>query len=250
MPPSTVRTTRGGSPPGLPGVDPWLVRVLGPLLGAYVVELVLFAAGVDVYALAWHPLGMGWAWWQVPGHLLIMPREAVLNVLISLLVAGMFLPGLRAHLGDRGLGELIGASVLGGIGAMLLFDAVGALGLMDVGRALALGWGHLIVALIVAFGLSNPTGEIRLYFLFPIPAWILVWGSLLVPALFLLVALGNGADVLGHARTVGAWGGAWAWWHSRGPAGRRRTLTARKTRIERELSHLQVLPGGKDDVVH
>lgn len=250
MTPQPLRSSGGGPSGRLPGPDPWLVRALGPLLAAYVVELVLAAGGVDVYAFAWHPFGAGWQPWQVVTHLLVMPREAVLNVLISLLVAGMFLPGLRQHLGDRGLGELVAAGALGGVAVLALSDGLGALVLPSLGRGIALGWTHLMVALVVAFGLVNPHAEIRLYFLFPIPAWVFVWGSLLVPTLTLLVALGGGSDILGSAEQVGTWLGAYAWWNTRGPAGRRRTLVQRKRTVERELRHLQVLPGGKDDLIH
>lgn len=228
---------------GLPHFAPWMKWMLGGLAAAYVVELLLLAAGVDVVAwLAYHPLGAGFAPWQlVTRFVLWSPRDPT-GILFSLLVVGFLLPDLAGMLGGRRLAEGLGAAAAAGTAAVLAVDGAQAAGWLGTPPTLVLGWGLVPMVLVVWFGLARPGAVVRLYFLIPVQAAWIVWGSLAITLLILLSAFATGGGVLGPVELLGAWLGGYGWWRGRGPGRRRRVLVEEGRKVERKLGKVIQLP--------
>src|SRR5690606_35641435 len=127
----------------------------------------------------------------------------------SLLVLYFFLPFLGALLTRRQMLEVVGASMVAGTALPLLADALRHAGVVAFAPGVVLGWGVLSIGLLCLFGLANPGGEVRLYFVLPVPAVAFVWGSLAVAALLLLAAFATGAPLAGPLEHVGVWTGTY-----------------------------------------
>lgn len=218
-----------------PHLAPWMRNLLIGLFGLYIVELVLANLRVPVDLLRLFPIGGGFAPWQPFTRFLVQGREAAVGVLISLVVLYFFLPILPRLLDRRSWVEILIATAVVATGLPMLVDLAGVLPLTD-----STGWGFLIPALIVVFGLAQPNAQVNLMFVLPIPASVFVWGTLFL-ALFFLLAQPSSAAV----EPVGAWLGAVGWWQFRGPGSRRRKLLAHADKVERELRRFTVHEGGR-----
>lgn len=221
---------------GMPPLPRWIRDLLVALLVLYVVELIAWNVGVPLGSAMWWNLGTGFAPWQLVTHFAVNGRGAVTGVLLSLLVLYFFLPVLTRDYSRSTLLEVMGATAVGAIGVGLLLDAVGLLAPAPSG-----GWHLAVTALVVLFGLTHPGADIRLYFVLPVQGIWFVYGTILLTLLGLLAQ-----PVLASAEAIGAWVGVVAWWYLRGPGRRRAELKSKARAIERELSHLTVLPGGRD----
>ena len=224
-------------------------RLLAGLFGLYVLELLARYAGLDLYALAWHPFGAGFAPWQPLTHYLLQGTHSgsVTSVLFGLLMLYFALPAVDATV-ERGVWlRALGAGAGVGVVLALLTDAIGL-----AGPTPALGWIPLAIGLFVLFGLALPHGVVKLFFVLDIPARWLVWMSLAVLALRMAMA-----PTLSAAEGLGMWIGVYGYWSLRGPGARRRELHQKKRSIEQELRRFTVIEGGRggnrppdDDWVH
>jgi len=227
----------------LPPLTPVTRNVLVALFALYVIELTSAnVLGLPTTLLAWSGFGRGFALYQ-PLTRYLVQGNGVIGVVIAGVVLYFFLPVVERLFRPAQLVEALVAGAIGGTALGLLLDAVGLL------HGTARGWSVLVEVLVVLFGLRLPNAEIRLFFILPIQARILVWGAALIGFLMLLATMDlTSADFFGTLL------GAVGWWHTRGPAGRRRRLLRDASRIEKELDRFTVLPGGRggrdDDMVH
>ncbi len=232
-------------------------RVVLALFVLYMVELVAQGAGLPVALLlrapmsgvAGHDLMMSW---NNLTSLALQPSSAggVPNTLFALFAVYMLWPGLEQLLGVRRLLEALAFMVLGGLLVVNAVDALVAYGGVELGRAFLGGWSPLLIGTLCLFGLLNPSANILVYFVIPVPMWVFTWGSLAVALIGGLAAFGSGEDMLYPAQALGIWLGAYVWYSARGPGGRRRYLKSEAKKIERQLTRLRVLPGGRDETFH
>lgn len=223
---------------GLPPVEPWQRNLVVALFVAYVVEVLLYQAGVPIYDwLPWYSFGDGFAPWQLVTHFLVQGADLRIagQLVIALVFLYFFLPAVSDAVDRRTMAIGTVAAGAGAIALPLLVDATGVLPARP-----ALGWTPLAVTLPVLIGLAAPDKDLFLVF-FPLKARVLLWGSLVVALLYLLVQ-----PDLGTFEGVGAWLGVVGWWHLLGPGARRRTLRDQARDIESELRRFQVIEGGKD----
>lgn len=227
----------------LPPVTPLVRNVLIVLFALYVVELLARnAMSLPIDALSWHAFGQGFALWQ-PVTRYLVQGNAVLGVVLGGVVLYFFVPAMQRMFELSRVIEALIAGAIGGTVVGMILDAAGLAG------GVATGWQPLITVLLVLFGLKIPDASILLFFILPIPAKVIAWGTGAIAFLMLLATFD-----LASADYFGTWLGAVAWWYTRGPAGRRRKLMRDASRIEQELQRFQVLDGGKgddgDDWVH
>ncbi len=225
-----------GSELRLPTLAPWMRNLLVALFAAYVAELALANAGVDVYALAWRPFGAGFAPWQPLTRFAVQGRRAV-TVVVALLALFFMLPALWERIDRRILGRALLAAAVGATVLPLVAD----LALTD--RGVVMGWTAVaLVWLPTLFGLALPDETLYLMFAIPVSGRMLLW----LTAVFtgLLALFGAPAD-LGSVEPFGAWLGIAGWWHLLGPGARRRRLVRQAASIERELRRFQVIEGGR-----
>ncbi len=233
--------TMGPAGPALPYLDPWMKRLLAGLAGLFVAEILAGLVGVYLHPLYYTGRDFLAAPWTLLTRLPFQGPQAVVSTALDLLVLYFFLPALAHHLSRRQMLEALAATAAGSTAAVLLLDIIG------IGAGAAHGWGHLLVGAVALFGLSMPGATVNLYFLIPIQARWILWAALILPVLMLLSDLGAGGNSLASVQAVGAWGGAYAWWHGRGPGARRMRLKRKARTIEREL---RVFQGGRSRTVH
>lgn len=220
----------------LPSLAPWMRNLIIALFALYVVELLATNAGLPVRALAWHPFGAGFEPWQPFTRFLVQGR-GVFGVLLGLLVLYFLLPAVNSVMPRERMLRAIGAGALGGTVLPLVADL---LPFID-GPGIH-GWTVLSTSLVLLFGLAIPHGVIHLWFVIPITARVIVWGTLgLSVVLFLL------DPSLRTTEGIGTWLGVYGWWNLFGPGGRKRQLRRQAKRIERELRRFEVIEGGRSD---
>ena len=230
------RTTAGGGGFQLPPVTPFLRNLLVGLFVLYAVELIarnMLRVPIDI--LAWHGFGAGFQIFQ-PATRYLVQGNAVLGVVIGALVLYFFLPTIQRMYSPPQWGEALLAGALGGTAFGLLVNLLGIVG------GSSMGWSPLIIVFIVLFGLKIPDATILLFFVLPIPAKVLAWGSGVIALLVFLASLD-----LSTADYLGTWAGAVGWWYTRGPGGRRRKLVHKARKIERDLARFEVYEGGLQD---
>lgn len=150
-------------------------RVLVALVGLYIGQLVLTEwVGLPLVswlAWQWAPAGTFYPWQVVTAYLLNGPTP--LAAFFDWLAIFFFLGPAERALGRRGLlrSVLVTLAISAVLGfVLLLTGAVTA-------RGPFIGLNPLITALIVVFGLANPNASILLFFVLPIKAAWIAWGS-------------------------------------------------------------------------
>jgi hypothetical protein len=218
----------------LPPLTPLVRNVLIVLFVLYAVELAarnLLHLPVD--ALTWRGFGEGFALWQ-PLTRYLVQGQGVLGIVLAGVAVYFLLPALERWSTPWRIAEALAVAALGGTLLALGLDAAGLLG------GVTSGWPVLVATLVVLFGLYQPNANILLFFVLPIPARLLVWGTGILAGLLLLATLD-----LRSADFFGTFLGTLAWWRWRGPNARRRQLAREGAAIERELRRFQVLEGGR-----
>lgn len=228
-------TPRGG-PAGLDlGVNwtPLVRNLLVALFAIYVVQLLL--GGTLERWLAWNPLGDGFAPWQVFTAFLL-GGPSPLGAFFGWLAIFFLVPPLERMLGRRALARAMGVSWLAGVVAAMVAAALGA-----HQAGVILGASPLIGAMIGLWGFTVPNAVIHLFFVLPVKASWLGWGTGLLAFLYML-ATREVVNVLAFF----AWAGAWAWAVTPGDWQRRWKLKKQERELQKKLSRFQVLEGGKE----
>ena len=227
--------------------DNWTPLTRNLIVGLFVVYVVQLLAGTTVEAaLAWQPFGAGFAPWQPLTAFLLAsdPTSAIFGWLgIFFLVA----PLERA----LGRGALARAVLVSWLGAVLVGVATGLAvkgsATLGLGDAAFVGLTPLLAALVALFGWSHPGANILLFFIIPIRAELIAWGTGALSFLWFLVALTRPgyASPLGSSIALGAWLGALAWSRTGRGEIRRLQLAWKRRRIERDLRRFEVIDGGR-----
>lgn len=161
----------------------------------YVVELLCeHWLAVPVYSwLALNPLtSPGFGIWQVITHPLLHAPDAPIGFLINCLVFYFFAGTIEYSLGTRKFITLYILAAIGGVAAGLPFSALPSFSFLFSGMMPSL------LALIVVFGLMQPEASILLFFVLPIKAKYISYGTVIITLLtFLAKANVHGAYHLG-----------------------------------------------------
>lgn len=204
--------------------------LLGGLFAIYVVQLLL--RGTLEPWLAWQPLGAGFFPWQVFSAFLLNGEP--LNTVFDWMVLFFTIPTLERELGRRRLGNAMMTAWAFAVVAGLVLSAVGAVSGIFVGLN-PLAW-----ALVALFGFLHPDARIMLFFVIPIRAGVLAWGTGLLTFLYMLYARDLGS-------TLGffAWVGVYFWMRWGDGLFRRLSLRFKRQRAARTVGRLEVFEGGR-----
>jgi len=225
---------------GLPGLDlgsnwtPLTRNVIVALFVIYVAQLL--SGGVLTDLFAWRPFGGGFKAWQVATAFLLggpTPFSAVLDWLVLFFL----LAPVDGILGRRGLVQALGVTWAS---TVVVSTALLAAGLLS--PTVFLGIGPFLTALVAIFGFSMPNAQFLLFFVVPVRAVWLAWGSGLLSFLYLLYSRDLGSSLLFFA-----WGGASVWLWLRNGALRRTQLRWKRKTIERKLARFEVIEGGRTE---
>lgn len=143
--------------------------------------------------LALHPFtGGDFQLWQVVTHVVIHDPGAPIGFLINCVVFYFFAGTVESALGTRRFIRLYISAAVGGVVVGLLFSNLTSFAVPYAGMMPSL------LALIVTFGLLQPESVILLFFVLPVKAKIISYGTVIVTALtFLAKANIYGAYHLG-----------------------------------------------------
>lgn len=184
--------------------------------------------------LAWHSFGAGFLPWQ-PLSVLLTASTDLGNMLghwlILLLTVEpvLRLVGRRQTLKVLGLGYVLSTFLVLGLDALHI-----------VQPSVMSGPGSLITGLLTLFCLSLPDATIRLFFVLPVRASWLVWGTGL-----LQVYYSAAYRDISSFHSLGVWAFAvWMIWGNDGGIRRLKLLWQRR-QVERKLSKFSVIEGGK-----
>ena len=224
---------------------PFTKQVLITLFGLYVGQLLIKNwIGLPVIrTFGWHgaETGLFRPWQPITAYLLNGP--SVMQAFFDWLVLFFFLPAVQNTLGKKGVIRLslfvVGTSAVLGF----VLNQMGAV--TQGGTGPFMGLNPLITAMIVVFGLTRPNAQILLFFVLPIRAAWIAWGTGLLAFLNFLA----GRDLQSTLWLTG-WLGAY-FWLSRGEQGgkllRKSILRWKQRKIQQRLQKFEVIPGGKDD---
>lgn len=221
---------------GMPRIDlggnwtPLVRNVLLLLFGIYVVQMLGGERFLEFFA--WRPFGAGFQPWQVLTAFFLGGEP--ISAILTWLTLFFFLPLLESTLGRR---DLFWATAFSWFFSVVATFAGLALGLPD---GIFLGAGPILVAYTALFGFLLPEVQFLLFFVLPLKAKWIGWGGGLLSFLYFLYTPSNVTSL-----TFFAWVAAWLWVGWRNGALRRFRLQAERRRVERKLSRLQVIEGGK-----
>jgi len=227
--------------------------VMGPQLTPFTKQVLMVLAGLYVAQLLLEnwigiPMLRTFAWWSIDSptfgpwqpltaFLINNPSEPIW-VVVQWVVLAFFIPPAEMALGRRGLFEALTWAAIGGIGVTLALNTLGAVG----GPTPYLGMSAVLEALIVVFGLSRPNAQILIFFVLPIRAAWVAWGSGLLTFLYFL----SSRDIVSSV-SLFAWGATVAYMYrgrlnpqffGRGGRGARKPSSSRR---------FDVIDGGRDD---
>ena len=228
---------------------PLTKRLLTALLGIYILQQILENwVGLPVMAsLGWRPFNGGFQPWQ-PFTAFFLNGD-VLRAFFDWLFLFFILPAVESMFSRTRLRQFAmvtyGGSILFGF-FLLMVGAVHVNGVW-------FGIEPFLAGLLVLFGLSRPNATILLFFVIPIRAAWVAWGSGLLCLLYLL----SGRD-LGSAMWAAGWLSGYLWLRGGIVQGLRRPfLRWKQQQIKRRLNRFDVIEGGRgwgesndDDIVH
>ncbi len=230
------------------GIDitPLVRGTLIALVSIYILELLLSQwAGLPVFEwLAMWPVGQGyWKPWQ-PVTALVINQPSPLGAFLEWLVLVFFMGTCERLLGTKKLVSAIVFSCAVAVLATTLLDVAGLL----VGAQPYVGLRPVLSALLVIFGLSIPHAKILLFFVLPIKAVWVAWGTGLMALLYFL----SSRDLY-SAMSLFGWLGAWMWMNGGTGIFKRLMLLQKQKKLERELGRFTVHEGGRgtdDEFIH
>ncbi len=223
-------------------MTPLTKQVLIILFSLYVAQLLAESwLGLPVTSwLAWWPISSGrFQPWQ-PLTCWLLGAAEPLRQLFAWIVLYFFLPPAERALGRTGLKRLTIAVV---VACAVLGMAMDALGVTR-GAGAQLGIEPLLSAYLVVFGLAHPGASILLFFVLPVRAIWIVWGSGVIALLSFLATRG-----FPSALVVIGWVVAWAWMNRSRLRRSGLSLGQRSShaRTQRKLRRFEVLEGGRED---
>lgn len=236
------------TPPGgfaVPDLHPLTQRVLVLAVAMYVTELVIVAFTPELYEIfAMWPLASGNVMpWQPITRWAVMGADPTW-FFIGLLGLGFGLQAFTQAIAEEQRREVTLVVIVGSAVLPLLYDV-----LVGAGGP-GLGWFPFVSAAFCLFGLAYADAVVNLMLVWPVEGRMIVWLVLGMDAIGVLASFSQGGELNAWA-SVSAWCAAYAWWHLRGPAARRRELLRQEANVMEELSRFTVHEGGKsDDVVH
>ncbi len=176
----------------------------------------------------------GFKIWQLVTAHFIHPPNGVFTVVLNLLMIVFFAGVVEGFLGRRRFLKVwVAAAVGGGVGAVVF-------GLVQGTGTPATGIGPGILALVVIFCAMMPEATIHLFFVLPIKAKLIGWGT---AGLVVLTALANPAVAGGWE--VGGMGFGYAMWRWGDDLSLRRIRLKLKARqIQKKISKFEVIDGG------
>jgi hypothetical protein len=227
--------------------DNWTPLTRNVLLSLFALYVLLLLAGASatgeaaVHTLTWRPFGEGFQPWQPLTAFFVGHGAAVTSTCLEWLMVFFLLAPVERTLGRGALGR---AMLVSWLAAVALGLAASAAGRPD---AAFMGLAPLLAALVSLFGWVHPGANILLFFVLPIRAELIAWGTGVLSFLWLLVAITRpeAASLLSSALSFGAWLGAFAWSRLDGGEIRRLQLAWKRKRIERELRRFEVIEGGR-----
>jgi hypothetical protein len=216
--------------------------VLIVLFGLYVLQAVTGSI-VPWGALRWsasasdafHP-------WQPFTHWLIVEPSDVLGTFLSWLMVVFFLPPTEESYGTRGVLRIT-------IVIVAVCAIVGTIGVLLGGlhAGVAMGLMPLITAFITLFGLNRPNATILLFFVLPIKAIWIAWGTGLISLMYFLASIPEGGS-LPASLSLTAWATAYAWVQLHDRGGLRKLILRKKQRqLQRRLRRFEVHEGGGEN---
>jgi membrane associated rhomboid family serine protease len=219
------------------GFTPLSKSVLIGLLSLYVVQQIAERwLGLPVFQmLAWWPFGSGFKPWQ-PFTAFLLNGD-VMRAFFDWLFLFFLLPSIeqiysKERLLRGAIGTVLGSVIIGFV--LVLVGAVSVKGPWY-------GIEPLLAALLVVFGLSRPNAQILLFFVLPIKAAWVAWGSGLLCLLYLL----SGRDI-SSAMWAGGWISGYFWVQGGIPINWKKPfLKWKHQRIKKRLSRFDVIDGGK-----
>lgn len=211
---------------------------VGTLLAFFIVQLVC----VSILGLPlgdWlflHPIRSElWAPWQPLTSFFF--ASDIFGALISWLVLAWFIPPAQAAIGTKRMIRAVATAV---VGAMVTTTALDAAGLLTGG--IYLGINPVLTALVVIFGLSNPNATIRLFFVLPIQAKWVAYGSGLIALLYFLASRD-----LSTTMYLSGWIFAFGYMSVKEDFLKQWRLRRQAKKTEKEMAKFTVIRGGKDE---
>ena len=221
---------------GFPPPPPFTRNVLLGLLGLYVLELLLQSwLQIPVQMLGWYP-NANFALYQPITCYLVQGQQPI-SVLFSLLMVYFFFPTVQKGFGKKGLIRLIQFTVAIGTfwGALMIVS--GAV----VQSTPFMGISSFITAALVVFGLNNPRATILLFFIVPIQAAWIAWGTGLLALLNFLFGRS-----LESAMICSGWLSGFFFMKTKGRIGIKSLYTQFKHKqTQKRIRNFRVLDGGK-----
>ena len=159
---------------------PFTKQLMIGVLVLYVLELLAGGwVGVPMIELfGWIPTKNGFQLWQPLTHFFVQGTSPIF-ALLEILMLYFFIPPAQRQLGRRNVIKLF-------IWTMISCLVIGGLAVVSgavTSPSPAVGLAPFLTALVVVFGLTHPNAQILLFFILPIQAIWLAWGSGLLAAL-------------------------------------------------------------------
>ncbi len=227
-----------------PKLTPLTKKIIIALVAIYVAQLIAenwMGFPVTSWLAWWGVQGEGWGMFRVwqPASAFLINGPSPFSAVIDWLILFFFLPPAEQTLGKRGVFSVCAFSWLA---AVLLALPLIFLSIIQVPQPY-LGLNCFLTALIVVFGLSRPRARILLFFVIPIRAAWVAWGTGFLAFLFFLYSRN-----LESAVALFGWGGAVAWMYAEGsPSALMRKLRMRRfvRRARPRPRRFDVIEGGK-----
>jgi hypothetical protein len=232
-----VMSSGGFQPP-----PPFTKSLLMLLLGLYVVELIASSwLGIPLsQLLGWHP-GVGFELWQ-PITCFFIQGGSPISAMLNLLMVYFFIPPIQMSFGRKGVIRLAAITV----GISIFFCSLAIVTGAINASIPFMGIDPFITAAIVVFGLTRPKAQILIFFVLPIQAAWIAWGTGLLASLNFLFS----RDI-GSAMWLGGWLGGYLFMRLPKKGGMSSILThLRHSRTQQKLRKFTVIDGGADDTYH
>lgn len=194
---------------------------------------------VDLFA--WHSLSAGFQPWQ-PLTAVLIASPSLSNMFFDWLVIFFSLATVDRLMGRRALLQALAFSWVLSLAGVFVLDLAGGLK-----PSLFAGQNGLTTALLCLFCFGMPRAQVMLFFVLPVQASWMGWGTGLIAVYFAAANRDVGAFVM-----LFSWLAAVLWTFGFSDWTRRLKLRLQRRQAEKRLGRFSVIEGGKgkDDWVH